>query len=155
MELTTENTEIIFMDCLLKEGEDTAGAIAVEGVMSKFWFHPRRLGDHENDISHLLSQLPAEFMADGGGGWSFLNACVRVDGVQWAEHITIEQLFALGQALGLVQCLLPRSAWPALPGGMPYYSVRVEGWVNEAEVARLKEELAKYEQESDGEKNGL
>jgi hypothetical protein len=76
----------------------------------------------------LLAELPAPFKADGpdsGGGWSFLNACVTKDGVQWTDlHRTVEALVVLGIAAGKVAWMLPRKIWSALPGGMPYFVVK-------------------------------
>ena len=46
------------------------------------------------------------------------------DGTQWTDlHRTMEQLFLLGLASGLVTELMPRELWGSLPGGMPYYAV--------------------------------
>ena len=61
-----------------------------------------------------------------GQGSSFLNACYDRDGDLWTgDHATMEQLFVLGIAAGMVNCLMPRDMWPVLPGGMPYYSVTI------------------------------
>lgn len=123
--LTPTRVNEIFMDCLFRDGESTDDAVVVEGIVSKFGFNPVRLESHREDVRALLSQLPKEFhIESAGGGWSFLNACTRSDGELWTgEHAKMEQLFALGVALDLVSCLLPREMWSALPGGMPYYAV--------------------------------
>lgn len=72
----------------------------------------------------MLSELPKEFKKESGGGMSFLNACNTSKGEQWTgEHAKMEQLFALGIASGMVECLLPRELWSSLPGGVPYYVV--------------------------------
>ena len=74
----------------------------------------------------MLSELPDEFRVSGGGGWSFLQACNDRHGTQWTGfHQAMEELFMLGMAAGLVTELLPRDLWDALPGGMPYYAVKL------------------------------
>ncbi len=75
-------------------------------------------------MREFLLALPDSFQASGGGGMSFLNACMDRNGVQWGEHRDIEQLFCLGTALKLCSLCLPRDMWDALPGGMPYYVVK-------------------------------
>ena len=124
MNLTSENVEKIFMDCLFKKGENTENAILVEGITSKFGFHPERIKHYSNDIEEMLYQLPKEFKKQHGGGMSFLNACNNLNGEQWTGfHRIMEQLFAIGMASGKVKCLMPRDMWSLLPGGMPYYVV--------------------------------
>lgn len=125
--LTSSHVSAVFEDCLFREGEDTSDAVVAEGVIATFGFHPQRLVGHKAEIGAMLAELPSDFQLNGGGGgWSFLNACLRRDGEQWTgEHRVMEQLFALGLAVGYVTCLLPREVWPALPGGMPYYAVAV------------------------------
>lgn len=123
---TTRLDEIV-KDCLFREGESTDNAVTVEGVVRNFGFHPDRLQSHRAEIAAQLSELPTEFLSEtqgGGGGWSFLNACNDHEGNQWTgEQATMEVLFCLGMGLGMVQCLLPREMWSALPGGVPYYGV--------------------------------
>lgn len=126
MELTSENVESIFMDCLFRDNEDTSDPAIAEGITSNFGFHKERLKSHKEDISAMLLQLPLPFQKNGGGGggWTFLNACDNAKGEQWTGlHSIMEQLFSLGQACGKVECLIPRDMWSVLPGGMPYYSV--------------------------------
>jgi hypothetical protein len=123
-ELTSEHVRHVFADCLFRDGEDTTGAVMAEGIVITAGFHPTRLVSHSDEIRAMLAELPNAFHAGKGGGWSFLNACMTRDGEQWTgEHATMEQLFLLGMAAGLVSCLLPREMWDALPGGMPYYVV--------------------------------
>ena len=72
----------------------------------------------------MLSNLPASFQKESGGGMSFLKACEDSEGNQWTGlHKIMDQLFLLGQAAGLVKCLMPREVWGMLPGGVPYYVV--------------------------------
>lgn len=121
--LTAENVETVFRDCLFRDGEDTAQAQIVEGVVSKFGFHPDRLAAHKTEIAEMLDGLPDEFKMAKGGGWSFLNACMTKRGDQWGEHRNIEQLLALGIASDQAKMLMPREMWKVLPGGMPYFAV--------------------------------
>lgn len=121
--LTAQNVEEILKDCLFKEGEDPSNAVKAEAVVSSFGFHPQRLAAHGPAIWEMLSQLPEQFKETGGGGWSFLNACMTQTGDQWGEHRNIDQLLALGIASKQARILFPREMWSALPGGMPYFVV--------------------------------
>jgi hypothetical protein len=122
-ELTATNVHDVFRKCLFNPGEDTSAAVIVEGIMSRFGFHPERLESNKQDVIDMLGQLPESFDEDKGGGMSFLNACVRRDGVQWGEHPTMELLFVLGMAVGRVKLCAPRSMWTMMPGGMPYFAI--------------------------------
>lgn len=124
--LTAKNVESIFLHCLFKKDEDTSNAIIVEGVVGKFGFHPDRLIEKKAEIAELLEQLPDNFKAESGGGWSFLNACMTNSGDQWGEHRNIEQLLTLGIATDQARILMPRKMWSMFPGGMPYFSVSVK-----------------------------
>ena len=121
--LSAKNVESVFFDCLFRDGEDTSKAKIVEGIVRKFGFHPERLQQHRTDIAEMLGELPDEFQADKGGGWSFLNACMTKSGDLWGEHQNIEQLLVLGLATQQASLLMPREMWSAFPGGMPYFAV--------------------------------
>lgn len=123
MELTAENVHTVFMDCLFNDDEPTENHIIGEGIMMKCGFNPERLHNHEADIVSMLDELPQEFKEKGGGGWSFMNACVTKTGVQWGQHRNVDQLVTLGLAIKKVKFQLPREMWSILPGGMPYFSV--------------------------------
>ncbi|KKN01359.1 hypothetical protein LCGC14_1128560 [marine sediment metagenome] len=124
MELTAENVEKVFMDCLFRDDKDTSDPAIAEGITLKIGFNKERLSSHSDDVTTMLAQLPKEFQKDSGGGWSFLNACNNSEGEQWTGlHKIMEQLFTLGLASGKVISQLPRELWEALPGGMPYYVV--------------------------------
>jgi hypothetical protein len=116
----------IFNDCLYGDDENTTGYVRGDGIMHNFGFHPDRLNSHRQEISAMLDELPPEFHEDSGGGMSFLNACVDKNNRQWGEHQNMEQLFALGQAIGRVKSCFPRGMWNMLPGAMPYYVIRKE-----------------------------
>ena len=117
-----------FMDCLyreeevadLKEGEVPEGVVRVEGIVSKFGFHPGRLESHRAEVKAYLEEMPPEFHKATGGGWSFLNLCMTKGGEHWAEHPTMEKLIALGIGLKMASFLLPREMWDAMPGSVPY-----------------------------------
>lgn len=115
MNLTAQNVERLFAECFRETGEPT------EGVMGKAALDT---AGRESDIAAMLAQLPTEFQRTGGGGWSFLNACMDKDGGQWTGmHPTMDKLFMLGIAAGKAQWLMPREMWPMFPGGMPYVIV--------------------------------
>ena len=117
--LTAEMVEQTFAACIADEG------IEVEGIVHSVIFDKGRIADHADLIASLLFELPEQFRQSSGGGWSFLNACDDRNGNQWTGlHQTMEQLFLLGLAAGLVECQLPRDMWEILPGGMPYYVVK-------------------------------
>lgn len=133
--LTAENVELVYRASLYTDDEIPGevsletlpeGAIVTDGVLNQTGFHPGRVAEHRTEILGMLSELPTAFRADMGGGWSFLNACVREDGEQWTGmHRTVDMLFQLGQAIGAVTYALPREMWSVLPGGMPYMVVRL------------------------------
>lgn len=115
MNLSAENVERLFRQCLSTTGDVT------EGVVGRACLDT---SGHEAEIESMLAELPPEFSSTGGGGWSFLNACMDRNGNQWTGlHRTMDRLFMLGIAAGKARWLMPRELWPALPGGMPYVSV--------------------------------
>ena len=130
MKLEAQAVEAIMMDCLYREDEvvncqPPEGHVMVDGIVARFAFHPGRLQQHKQTICLLLAELPIEFHKNTGGGWSFLNACFDKTGRQWGEHRNMEQLVVLGLATGLVEYCLPRELWSALPGGLPYFVVKL------------------------------
>jgi len=127
--IDTKKLEEIFFDCFLTEkeleeldetGEPLFEVIKVEAIVSNFGFHSERIKKHADEIVDFLDELPDEFKSSGGGGWSFLNACMDRHGNQWGGHNHMEQLFALGIAIGKVKFLMPRKMWRSFPGGVPY-----------------------------------
>ena len=130
MKLTSKNVTDIIRDCLWKPEEilspDTLpdNTVFGEGITMRMGFNPERLQEHKEDVRSMLLELPETFLASKGGGWSFLNACITKDGVQWGEHRNVEELILLGNALGLVKFTVPRALWSAFPGGMPYFTVK-------------------------------
>lgn len=128
--LTSARVDEILSDCLYKDGEFAgpvddehipADAIRSEGVLHRYAFHPVRLESHRADITELIEQLPLSF----AGGDSFLNACVDRNGDLWGQHIDIERLLCLGDAIGRIEWLRhPRLV--AIGGGLPYVRVLPE-----------------------------
>lgn len=136
--LSAKRVNEIFLDCLFKGGEDTSQYVPASGITFKTGLHPGRLEGHKAEIFALLDELPDDFKESGGGGMSFLNACVDRHGTHWAEHMTIEQLLLLGLATGKVSYpIADREMWRALPGGVPYFVVH-----NEAKPVALKTQEA-------------
>ena len=136
----------IVKECLFKEDEDSSAAVVSAGVTRTFGFHPDRLKSHQAEVTEMLLQLPEEFHYDG---WSFLNACVDREGNQWGDHPNVEELFVLGQAMGMVHCVLPREMWGMMPGGMPYYTVKAGGTIHvETPVIQGIAEVANPSQEA-------
>lgn len=121
--INSEELEDLFVSCLFNDDEPTDNMIPVEGVMSRFGFHPERLEASREQVKAWLAQLPDSFHKSGGGGMSFLNACTTKDDEHWGEHTSVDRLFCLGMGLGLAKCLMPRKMWSILPGGMPYFVV--------------------------------
>lgn len=133
MILTSKNVQLVVRDCLFTDAETNGRSseemlkdpnmVLADGIMSKMVFNKTKLEKHTADIVDMLSQLPEGFNEDVGGGWSFLAACDRRDGVQWGEHRDMDFLFVLGTAIGKVRLLMAREMWEMLPGGMPYYAI--------------------------------
>lgn len=122
--LTSERVQEVFTDSLFRDGEDTSEHIAVKGIMNNVGFHPERLKSHRQEIIDMLTELPEEFQKSGGGGSTFLNACLDRHGNQWSGmHLIMEQLVLLGIAIERAEFVLPRELWQSLPGGMPYFVI--------------------------------
>lgn len=127
--IDAEEVHKIIMDCLFRDeelvnGKPTTEPVVVDGITQKFGLHAGRVQSHAARIGQILRALPVEFQQDGGGGMSFLNACMDANGDQWGGHQNMDELFVLGMATGQVSALMPRDMWSVLPGGMPYYMVK-------------------------------
>ena len=108
-------------------GQNADDVTEVEAVKHKFYYNKASIGENRERIHELLKELPEQFQQAKGGGWSFMNACMDCHDNQWADlHDTMELLFALGLAAGLVSMPLPREMWVGLPGGMPYFTILTE-----------------------------
>lgn len=131
MELTSENVESILKECLAGDDPDFGSPVEVEGIVNNYLLDAWKVESHREDIKSMVEQLPTEFLQDGGGGWSFLNLCMRADGVQWTGlHWVQEMLYALANVLGMAKIQLPREIWSALPGNVPYIVFDPEGTLN-------------------------
>ena len=117
----------IIQDCLFKEEEVEDGKpkegiewIPVKSVSINLGLVKERVEKHKEEIIGFLNQLDDHFKKSGGGGWTFLNACMDKNGFRWGEQINVDELIALGIAIGLVSFPMPRESWKDLPGGVPY-----------------------------------
>jgi len=121
-----EQVHDVLTNCLYQQSElaadggAPADAIIVEGLVSKYGFHPQRLFSYKERIADFCNQLPDDFQKSKGGGWSFLNLCQTKSGEQWGEHRDCENLVALAIGSGQGGYVLPRKMWAVLPGSMPY-----------------------------------
>ena len=116
---------VLFTDAELADGKPSE-IVEADGVIRQFGFHPARLEAAKPAISEMLSELPEQFHEATGGGWSLLNGCMHRDGEMWTGmQTTVAELFALGVGAGLAVYPLPREFWPSLPGGVPYFMVKV------------------------------
>lgn len=151
MKLTAKAVQDVLTKCFYTDAEigpavpkePPVGAVCAEAVRAKYAFHPKRLEAAKPEIAGLLQGLPDLFheapskLSDGdlirdgrnpGGGWSFLNACMTRDDVQWGEHSNVDELLALGVAAGYVRWSMPREMWRVLPGGVPYFIIDKAVW---------------------------
>ena len=111
-----ERVNAIIKDCLNGKEE---GALIIEGLVRKFGFSPAKISEHKEEIRALLNEMPDNFHAGKGGGWSFLNLCMDKAGNQWGEQLDMEALVCLGIAAGMATWGL-RMMQEFLPGGVPY-----------------------------------
>lgn len=124
-QLSANNVQETLLFCLFKEGEENTDRVVVEGVKLHVGLHPQRVAEKTGEIREMLSQLPDSFMKTGGGGWSFLNACIDRDGNQWTGlHQSVDELICLGLATGNIEFLVPRTMWAMFPGAVPYFMVK-------------------------------
>lgn len=125
MQLTSENVERVFKDCLAEQQE---GAQVIHGVKLKVAFDRSKVSANRDNILSMLSLLPEPFQVGRGGGWSFLNICVDHDSRQWTDlHQTCDMLVCMGLAIGAVKfCFNQRELWQMFPGGMPYLSIDLQ-----------------------------
>ena len=111
------------VDALMRKCVSTAG-IETRGIYNTYVFDDLQIAESAETIHALLRQLPDQFRAECGGGWSFLNACDDKDGNQWTGlHVEMEALFCLGIAAGKARWMGSRETWNLFPGGMPYVTV--------------------------------
>lgn len=119
VKLTTQAVRDLLVACM-----GTQDDLRVDGIAGYFLFNREKLRENREAIIDLLYELPAPFQVAHGGGWSFLQAYEDRHGNHWAEHSTMDALFCLGQGIDMVEYVLPREMWSALPGGMPYLCIK-------------------------------
>ena len=121
--LTADNVEAMHELCL--SNAENLGSFLVEGVKNAYWYDKRKIERHTKGIIEMLMQLPKTFRKSSGGGWSFLQMCMREDGIQWTGlHVTVEKLMCLGIACGKMEYLLSKDMWKVLPAEMPYLVIK-------------------------------
>lgn len=131
MDLTSDNVQAIIGDCM-GEDENNPDGIKVEGIVNNYWLDKTKLESHRDEIRSMIEDVPTEFLAKGGGGWSFLNLCMTAGGIQWTGlHLMQERLYVLAAGLGMAKFQLPRALWSALPGSVPYIVFDPEGGLGE------------------------
>lgn len=125
-------TEIdeLFRGCLFKEeeleGGKPEGAVIVQGIYVQYAFEPKRLEATRQKVMGYLKELPRGFRhTSEAESRSFLDGCMTESGEQWGEHRNVEQLFSLAIGLQLGGWLLPKELWSLLPGGLPYFQIRL------------------------------
>lgn len=131
--LTSEAVVAVMNDCMYEDVDSVLenGMLAPEAIVHRYVLNGEKLETHRNEVIGWINELPKEFLKDGGGGWSFLNLCMKADGTQWTGlHLIMEQLVVLAEGLGLAEIQLPREMWSVLPGGVPYIVFNTEGESN-------------------------
>lgn len=147
--LTTASLTEVVEACMVSTTEaPVENVIVVEGIRNAYVFDARKIEENHEKVHELLLQLPETFQADKGGGWSFLNMCMRADGEQWTGlHMEQEALMCLGEAAGWLW-VMHRGMWLSMPGGMPYVAVRAERKpaqvADEATLAQINAEIAEH-----------
>lgn len=141
MKLTADNLNEVLKYVMFKEDEvkmvngkpvTTVEPVVVVGIVNSFGFHPGRLHERVRDVRTMLTELPRDFFVGGGGGWTFLNLCMKADGTQWTGlHAQQEALACLAIGLGLGQWVPEdRQLWNATPprgAGVPYVQFDLGG----------------------------
>ena len=121
-ELTAENVENLHNACLTTKHSNF---VTIFGIQNNYTYDKSDIELYKEEIRSMLMQLPETFRKSKGGGWSFLNMCMRADDVQWTGlHSTVEKLVTLGMAADLCDYILPREMWKVLPGEMPYIVIK-------------------------------
>lgn len=75
-ELTSANVDAVAKE-VLGGDTDSPNFKKVPMIAHTFGFDMTKLEEHRQDVKDMLSQLPKTFFPETGGGWSFLQACVR------------------------------------------------------------------------------
>lgn len=124
--LDAKRVQDVMMDCLFTgDPKDEDMCIAVYGITRRFGFIPEKIENHREEIHEMMKELPDVFWdtndnPNGGGGYTFMNLPFDKNERQWCGQPTAELLMVLGLATGYMEYMLPREAWIALPGRVPY-----------------------------------
>ncbi len=124
-----EKVQKVFNTCLFRKEEVVNGKpkpemIEVQGLRSRYGLHKERVGKNKEEITGFLKELPEEFSQ--GKGRSFLHLCKDKDGKeQTGLRVAMEELICLGIAIKKVVYSTPKETWAALPGGMPYVTIKI------------------------------
>ena len=124
LELSAENVEKVFKDCLLPDDyKNDTKVIPVRAVTGIFGFNPEKLDKHSNDIKEMLGQLSSAF-DEHNQGYTFMDLPFKGDGdckQQWGEQRSGDLLMALGLASGWMKMTFEDpKIWGLLPGSVPY-----------------------------------
>jgi hypothetical protein len=120
--LDEQRVNAIFLDCLFKDGESRDIYIYGEAVIFQAGFHPDRLYGYFDEILEMLNELPDTFRTPPGD--SFLRMCLDRRGKLWTgDHKIVDQLCALGSAIGAIAYTFPKEKWELLPGGVPVVAI--------------------------------
>ena len=120
MKLTPENVQHVLTTCLYVRPMSKAilehEPLIVEGYVHRFEFDRHMLNKERKHIEEMLAELPEEFKR----GNSFMEMYHKRNGEQWTGVMKpMEDLMALGIAVGKISYMQPRDIWWSLPGGMP------------------------------------
>ncbi len=124
--ITAEGVAELFCMCLAPRGAEDI--IIVDGVFNKSNFSKFRLNENKARIINFLKELPDSFMMTGGRGDSFSASYKDSKGVQWSNRQEADYLLMLGTGIDCVRAILPRPLWGSLPGGVPYYAIKLDGF---------------------------
>ncbi len=128
--LSEERVNEIFEKLLFKDDELRGGKPIVEpiwgmGRQNEFGFFPERLNARKEEIMNMLLELPDQFKESEGGGYPFISAQYRKDMTFWTTNLQhVEQLMAMGHALGFIVFRTKKELWKDLPGGGPIFAVK-------------------------------
>lgn len=123
--LTSQAVRDLMVKCLPENKSDIEGLIHVAGLVNNYAFKAVAIEANKDQIKALLNQLPDQFQAKKGGGWSFLNAWNDYCGEQWTGfQYDMEVLICLGIAAGQAKWLMREMA-DIMPGGVPYVVVGI------------------------------
>lgn len=125
MSLTAENVNLVYERCATEYDPDNI-FIHANGIENNARFSHDILETYRESILDMLAELPDEFHAGFGNGWTFLNMILDRNGDQWTDfHATCDRLLCLGLAIGAVEYTIKqRDLWRMFPGGMPYITIK-------------------------------